>query len=56
MPGLSQGLGDPVRNFSSPLRGGLRWGLFNQGLETPVQLKFRLHFEPGNSFTLFSYE
>jgi hypothetical protein len=27
MPGLGQGLGDPVLKFSSPLRGGLRWGL-----------------------------
>ena len=45
MPGLGQGLGDPVLKFSSPLRGGLRWGLhiliLNILLLTPSRLPLR---------------
>ncbi len=42
MPGLGQRPGDPVCDFSSPLRGGLRWGLqvFNI-FETPSLLSLR---------------
>ena len=51
---LSSPLGDDLN--SPPLLGEEKGGVSLGFSKTPVQLKHRLHFRPGTSFTLFSFK